>query len=303
MDNKWNVILVVLLLIIASATLFVAVQSFRVAGETRDIAERTSEITEQSSQLVEQTKQLIEETNQTLEETQQILEQTQQILEQTSQSAEQTNQILEQTRQILERSYELQYRGSLPTISAVSETYYDSEEHIRTEKIMVYNGGGPLTDFEGSAYAMMKVWFPGMGMETNIPIIGYFGFFWDAEYTGKSQGLLLTVFREDNLSDYWSMESDFREAASDDGYQPLMYTLSILSVDYCDNSGQRWTEYFSVNLFGSSPMGESYAQEILGSAGEIGALAESAGLSLYIWELDGQELWEWYKAAILKDFS
>jgi len=43
------------------------------------------------------------------------------------------------------------------------------------------------------------------------------------------------------------------------------------------------------------------AREILDSANRGAKLAESKGLQLFIWELGGQDLWDWYKEEILEN--
>jgi hypothetical protein len=200
--------------------------------------------------------------------------------------------------QIAERSYEVSYQSNLPIISAINKTYYNEEEGLHTDKIIVTNGGGPLKEFRGYAYAIMEIEFADKDIQTYVPLGGYFV---NTEYTGNSEGLLLTTFSENNSSDYWSIAGSFREAALKDGYEPLIWNLFILSVYYNDYSGQYWTEYFMVGPYGSHALEESYAKEILDSSDRSKKLAESKGLGLYIWELNGQELWDWYKEEILEN--
>jgi len=230
----------------------------------------------------------------------QVAEETRDIAEQTGVIAEQTRDIAEQSNEITERVYEILYLSSLPTISAIAVRDYDSEERLWTERIMIYNGGAPLKDFDFRTYAIMNINFYELDVEIGIPINYYFGYYWDAERSGYSQDLLLTAYSKNNYSDYSLIESDFKEAASKDGYKTLISKISILSLDY-DYSGQHLIEYFRVSSLGSEPIGESYAKEILDSADEIEELVESAGLSLSLWNIDGQELWDWYKAEILQD--
>lgn len=201
------------------------------------------------------------------------------------------------------RSCQLSHQSNLPVISAVIKDYYNEEERLYTEKIIVNNGGGPITYIRGNAYEIMEVNFYETDIKTYIPLRGYFI---EDEYSGNTQGLLLTIFRENNHSDFSSIYNDFRDAASEDGYEPSISRTHILSVRYRDYSGQfsghwLWGEYFSVFPSGSFAMELIEAREILDSADEIEELAESAGLSLYIWSLDGRELWDWYKEEILQD--
>jgi len=204
-----------------------------------------------------------------------------------------------QSYRIAERSYELFYQSNLPVISAITETYYNEESRLYTEKIIVYNGGGPAICFGGYAYAMMQVEFSDRDVKTYIPLEEYFA---EYEYSGNSQGLLLTTFTGNNYSNWLSIYNGFTGAASEDGYEPYISTTFILSVCYDDYNRQSFSRYFfAVYSIFSFNMGESEAREILDSADEIGELATSAGLSLYIWSLDGRELWEWYKVEILQD--
>ena len=282
MGNNESVISKITLAITAITAVIVMVVSIR----TCQIAEQTSQIAEQTNQIAEQTSQIAEQTNR--------------LAEQTNQIAEQSNEIAEQATQIAERSYEALYRSNLPVISAVSETYYNEGRHLSTEKIIAYNGGGPLTEFRGYAYAIMEIEFADKGIETHIPLRGYFV---RDEYSGNSQGWLLTTFTENNYSYYRSIRYYFREAALEDGYEPSIRLIFILWVHYYDYTGERSSEYFKVGSRGSSALEESDTRGILDSADRSENLAESKGLELYIWELNGQELWDWYKEEILENQS
>jgi hypothetical protein len=204
-----------------------------------------------------------------------------------------------QSYRIAEKSYQLSYQSSLPAISAISETYSSEEENLPTDRILVRNGGGPITYIVAIEYALMEVQLIEMRIKTCIPLWGYFG---DTDYSGNTQGLILTLSREGNLSDYLSISGDFDKAASEDGYKKYIEKTFILCVHYADYSGRPFWEYFRVNSYGSSPMTENEFREILDSAKEITEHAWSAGLSLFkCRELDGRELWNWYKAEILQD--
>lgn len=204
-----------------------------------------------------------------------------------------------QSYRIAEKSYELSYQSSLPAISAISEIYSSEEENLPTDRILVRNGGGPITYIHAYAYAIMEVQFIEMDIKTGILLWNYF---FDIDYSGNTKGLILTLFREGNLADLLSISVDFTNAAYEDGYMACIGKTFILCVDYADYSGRPFLEYFIVDYYGSSPMAENEYGEILDSANEITVLAESAGLSSINWrELDGQELWEWYKEEILQD--
>jgi hypothetical protein len=47
-------------------------------------------------------------------------------------------------------------------------------------------------------------------------------------------------------------------------------------------------------------MQETDARKILDSASRSRELAASKDLELYVWELKGAELWDWYKEEMLK---
>lgn len=210
-----------------------------------------------------------------------------------------------QSHRVAEESYELSYQSSLPTISAITETYPNDEGLLSTEKMMVYNNGEPINLKSAEASRIMEVSFSDKGIITYIPLFRYFEEPLGAERSGYSRGLLLTAYLENNYSAYNSIKDDFSEAAFEDGYESLeIWDLSILKISYDDYRGQYLTEYFWVDSHGSRDMDESYAEGILDSADGIDELASDTGLMLFNWQArGGQELWDWYKEAILEDFS
>ena len=193
--------------------------------------------------------------------------------------------------------------SSLPMVTAISNLVYDEEGSLSIEKISVTNGGQPLKNFRCVPYAIMEIRpsFSTYAEPTCLNLIGYFNLFRE-EYTGNNQGLLYTVFVENSFSKYMSVENKLLEAAKKDGYQSVWLTLTIvLSIDYSDQFGQHWDEYLLATRKGSYEMDKNKASSMLSSAFENQFLAESSGLNLYIDELDGAELWNWYKAEILEE--
>jgi len=196
---------------------------------------------------------------------------------------------------IAHRSYEIAYQTNLPVISAISTVHYDVIEDLMTEEIIVHNDGFPLSEFHCSVDAIMEV--GPFGNETYIPLDGYFSF--SGDYTGNSNGLLVSMSEKGNYSLFSSIQLDFWKEASNEGYQGLIWLTNILSVSYRDYTQASWKRYYLVGSSGSSEISAEYAWEILKSAYANRILMQSEGLDCYISALDGTELWHWYKGKYL----
>jgi len=135
-------------------------------------------------------------------------------------------------------------------------------------------------------------------IETNIPLYGYYQ---PGTYTGNGQGLLAIIEgMEGNYSTFQSISDEFSKAAAGDGYNLTVWCCSYIFVSYKDFFSEQQLKYYYVGPIGSYELEETYAEPILESADSTGRLAEGDGLSLFIWELEGQDLWDWYSKEFLE---
>jgi hypothetical protein len=205
--------------------------------------------------------------------------------------------IAETANQIAQNSYEIAYQMNLPVISAISKLHYDKTGHLSTEELIVNNDGFPLSDFSCSAYLIMDIY--SAGNETYVPLDGYFGY--PGNYTGNSKGLLVSMSEKGNYDLFSSIEYDFWQEASKDGYEyePVIWQNIILEVSYKDYTLSYWHKYYYVYTSGSSEISENYIRGVLDCADANWELRKSKGLDCYISALNGTELWQWYKGQYL----
>lgn len=227
-------------------------------------------------------------------------------------------QIARTANEIAQQSYEMIFQRNLPFISIVSTLHYDEAEGLWTEKLSLYNDGSSVryVDCDTSTLLYMNL---GINHTTEsgdlvftwttynstaIRISQYFGYWGDEwQYTGNSTGLIATISKQNNYLFYQLIDNQFVEEASKDGYETYTDLKHFVYVDYTDYAGERWSGTYWIPPSGIAiefnESWESVIPERFSEAGDTSSLAHNRGLSTIISELDGAELWHWYKAEFL----
>ena len=209
---------------------------------------------------------------------------------QANQIAYQANQIANQANELAEMANQLVYQSTRPTISATSEVEW--HERKGSETIIVENLGPPLENYHVSLGTYIKIRSTKMD-EVYLPLMGYLC----GHEPEKVGDLLLTGSRENNVSDYDRIQEDFKDAASAAGYEAFMSRVTILRLDYLDALQHRVYGYYRIYTdYRSFPMPTDEYQDITDSAYTNDDLAEEAGVSLSLKDMDGEDLWMWYSS-------
>ena len=191
---------------------------------------------------------------------------------------------------------QISHQTNLPIISAITTMRYDQAEGLWSEELVVNNNGFALREFDCYTQTVMEI-RAGAEKRTYIPLSGYFGL---GDYTGNSNGLLVSMSQKGNYSLYSSIYLDFHEEASNDGYSSAPWPYTVLVVGYEDYTRAFRREYYFVGTSGSNEISEEYAWTILDSASANRELMKSEGLSCFISTLNGTDLWHWYKGQYLE---
>jgi len=207
--------------------------------------------------------------------------------------------IAQNANRIAEESIELEYQTNLPIVTAISKYIRNEGGTVSTEEITITNGGSPLKEFGYTVYTIITI-ASSSYEDQNIYLVDYFNS-WDAEHTGNNQGLLCTVYNENNYSQYLSMQDEFWQAAEDEDKTAWIDINIILSIIYFDQFENIWHKYLHVNPIGSYEMEKEFTQFLIESSMQNSITAQNRGLELSIDEVSGAELWEWYKTEVLKE--
>ncbi|MBM4446661.1 MAG: hypothetical protein FJ023_04820 [Chloroflexi bacterium] len=167
--------------------------------------------------------------------------------------------------------------------------------------MIVKNDLGKISQSYADAHFLMSVQIA--GETVRIPIVGYF---LNPNPTLAKEGLLYTFSYDKNYAKFLNILSDFKEAAKKDGYEPSIWPERMLYIRYsaaalgAEDVQNQFEKYFLVykNAY-PTPLPKEDAEKVLDSVRQSRNLAENEGLNLYIWELNGAELWSWFKTAFL----
>lgn len=187
--------------------------------------------------------------------------------------------------QIAEESYGIAYKSKIPRIVITKET----------DMVTVTNEGWVAIDFHADVREILILETRGYDSETYIELGGYY----QHEPTYDLTGLLQTSSYEGNASYLRSIRHSFEEAAEKDGFNADMRSRTLVSVEYYDFKEIWWEEYFRIGSGRPSKITEDEWTEMYDSGRANKSLVREEGLRPYVDELDGAELWEWYKDKIL----
>ncbi|MCJ7656043.1 MAG: hypothetical protein MUO97_12245 [Dehalococcoidia bacterium] len=270
MDNKrhgWQIAGVIILAISVIASIIMSSIALGQSGKANQIFETSNEIAEASKQIAQTANQI----------------------------AEIANEIANRSLGLAEKSYDVAYRSRLPAIVVVKETGYDDTTGSRTDTVRIRNENWVAMDFEADVEEILILRTREPDTKTYIEL----GFYYRNESTNNVRGLLLTSSYEGNQSYLDAIEDSFEEAAEKDGFRASMSSRTMVSVSYSDYMGIDWDEYFEGVGGRLDKMEEDNAREILDAAYSNRSLARDEDLRMYVDELHGDDLWNWYRDHIL----
>jgi len=233
--------------------------------------------------------------NQIFETSNEIAEASKQIAQTANQITEIANDIAERSLSVAEKSYDVAYRSRLPAIVVTKETRRDDIKDLITDIVTIKNENWVAIGFEANVNEILTLETREPDIEIYIELRRYY----DDEPTYGVQGLLLTSSYEGNRSYLDAIETNFEEAAEQDGFRAYMWSETIVSVSYSDYMGIHWDEYFEGDGGRLDNIEEDDAREILDEARSSRRLARDDDLRMYVDELQGDDLWNWYRDHIL----
>jgi len=202
---------------------------------------------------------------------------------------------------IAEKAYNMTLQTNLPLITTyLSEINKFSDDW--TETMIVTDDLGKIGTSEAYAYFLMQVEIAGKTVQ--IPIDGYFS---NSNPTFAKEGLLYTFSYKGNYLKYLKIYGDFKEAARNDGYTPSISEQRMLYIRYSaaalgdEDTQNRFEKFFRVyETIYPLPISNEDGFKILNAIIQSRNLAENESLDLYIGELNGVDLWNWFKNAFLQ---
>ena len=201
----------------------------------------------------------------------------------------------EMANSIAERATHLQYSSMQPLVTAETAVVWD-QDGIQTERLIVRNNGHTASEFRIRVFTFIEIYYRGSWYA--LPLLDYYPERYFA--SARSQGILVSMEKHGNYSDYQRFRTDFEAAARNDGYDcDVCGVVTYIVVTGKDALGDGFERYLYCSETMYSQLDAQYFQDSKEQARANANRLATEGLEIASGNLSATDLWNRYRSEIL----